>query len=60
MSEVVKYENGRSSGTNGNTEWRNDGYGNGGVLGGVKDVASAYVLCPHLTDGFAFQFTEGT
>jgi hypothetical protein len=30
------------------------------VLGGVKDVASAYVLCPHLTDEFAFQFTEGT
>ena len=29
------------------------------MLGGVKDVASAYVLCPHLTDGFAFQFTEG-
>ena len=27
---------------------------------GVKDLASAYVLCPHLAECGVFRFTDGT
>ena len=51
---------GRKDGrTDGRKEGRMDGRKDGTYCAGVKDLASAYVLCPHLTEQCVSFYLEG-